>query len=334
MSTTGRVAEAEKVAVVYQAALTKLGAEMIAEALLLWRQRMPTTGGVPPAISWLREVTLLILAKRRQARTLARSYYRLHRALITGTTIPESATDQRARVTLNDLRSDFGALAGPEAPPVSVDDEVIEVDPIEGLDTDADRLDREAQREIQTALGNLGAMNLQRKLEEIDTEKPAAEVDDERQKAHDEAGARQAAAAERIALNGARSETWQTMNKDPKALGYIRLSRTGTPCGWCAMLISRGPVYRSTFTASTPEGGSFEDGDKYHDNCNCYAMPVFSKIDWETNPAYALNREYAEMWPKVTKGLGGKAALTAWRRYIRTTQKGAPEAPPTNAQEA
>lgn len=331
MSTTGRVAEAEKVAVVYQAALTKLGAEMIAEALLLWRQRMPTTGGVPPAISWLREVTLLILAKRRQARTLARSYYRLHRALITGTTIPESATDQRARVTLNDLRSDFGALAGPEAPPVSVDDEVIEVDPIEGLDTDADRLDREAQREIQTALGNLGAMNLQRKLEEIDTEKPAAEVDDERQKAHDEAGARQAAAAERIALNGARSETWQTMNKDPKALGYIRLSRTGTPCGWCAMLISRGPVYRSQQSA---ESAIYQDGDLYHDNCHCYAVPVFSKIDWETNPAYALNREYAEMWPKVTKGLGGEAALTAWRRYIRTTQRAQAAQPSTTAQEA
>lgn len=318
MSAASLAAEAEKATIAYQIALTKLGAAVIAEALLLWRRDMPTNS-VPPAAaaSWLRRVTALIMRRRTEARALARSYYRLERALRTGYTVAD-LSDSTKSVGLNQLREEFRTLAGPDAPTPGEDVE-IEVERIPDLDKDAASLDAAAELEVRTALGNLGAANLDRKFRAIDLNKPGTEVDTDRQKAHDEAGARQAAAAERIALNGARGELWNATSRDKRAVGYIRLSRTGTPCGWCAMLISRGPVYKSERSATTPEG--YQDGDLYHDNCHCYAVPVWTRADWQSNPLYALNREYQELWPKVTKGLGGDAALTAWRRFIRTQQR-------------
>lgn len=72
-------------------------------------------------------------------------------------------------------------------------------------------------------------------------------------------------------------------------MGYIRRSRTGTPCGFCAMLMSRGPVYRSAKTAANPE-------DKYHTNCDCEAVPVYNWSHWENDPSFELNRTFNSMW--------------------------------------
>jgi hypothetical protein len=95
------------------------------------------------------------------------------------------------------------------------------------------------------------------------------------------------------------------------------------------MLISRGPVYKSSRSAE------YADGDKYHDNCHCYAEPIFSRDQYAGSSLYALNRQYAGLWPTVTKGLSGKAALSAWRRFIRREHAVARSArPPTNVQEA
>jgi hypothetical protein len=115
-------------------------------------------------------------------------------------------------------------------------------------------------------------------------------------------------------MDGARGQVWSLAQRDPRVIGYVRLSRSGTPCGWCAMLISRGPVYKSQRTAE------YADGDKYHDNCHCYAEPVYGREQYGDSALYALNRRYEQLWPQVTKGLRGKAALSAWRRFIRQEQ--------------
>ncbi len=319
MSTASRAKEAEQATIAYQIALTKIGAAVIAEALNLWNRDMPINGAKYAAGAWMTKVTVLIQRRRDQARQLARAYYRLERALRTGYTVTSGPRDKATSIGLNDLRTEFRDLAGPEAPsPVAVDNPEVPVERLPEMDLDVKRQERDAVQEIRTVASALGPANLERKLDELDTEKPAAEVDEARQQAHEEAGARQAAAAERIALNGARSELWSATSRDKRAIGYIRLSRTGTPCGWCAMLISRGPVYKSKRTAETAVYG---DGDLYHDNCHCYAVPVYSRTEYQTSDLYALNREYQELWPEVTKGLGGAAALSAWRRYIRSTQK-------------
>ncbi|MCD2462450.1 hypothetical protein MBT42_02640 [Streptomyces sp. MBT42] len=216
--------------------------------------------------------------------------------------------DEEAPSSSSDLESEDGS-----------DEELdrILVEELDGLRADEERIEREAEEELRTVLEALGPNNLSKKVDQLDGGRPADEVDELRDEAHRQAGAQQAAAAERIAMNGGRSTVWNHASRDRRALGYIRLSRSGTPCGWCAMLISRGPVYRSESSAE------YSDGDKYHDNCHCYAEPVFSREQYSSSSAYELNRRYEELWPKVTRGLSGKAAVAAWRRFIRQEQKAA-----------
>ncbi|MFI5863555.1 hypothetical protein [Streptomyces sp. NPDC051546] len=354
-------AEAERAAIAFQVALTQIGAGTIADAMTLWED-VPVTSRASTATSWLRRAITMVMSRRRMSRDLARAYYRLARALRTGTTVADPYHPEPTYITLDVLRREFADLAGAtespqegrtgepesstpspsseaatsepgEASEDSEDEELdrILVEELEGLREAEEQIEREAERELRTALEALGPNNLQEKVDRIDGTRSADEVDNLREEAHRQAGARQAAAAERIAMNGGRSTVWNHMRCDQRALGYIRLSRSGTPCGWCAMLISRGPVYRSSRSAE------YADGDKYHDNCHCYAEPVFSREQYASSSTYELNRRYEELWPKVTRGLTGKAAVSAWRRFVRQEQKAAAQEarrPTSSVQEA
>lgn len=356
MTTAAKQAEADQASVAFQVALTQIGAGTVEEALRLW-QAVPVTARTATSTAWLRKAITLVMTRRRMSRDLARAYYRLARALRTGTTVADPYHREPTYVTLDVLRREFAELAGddpdgsleeseepsgssssiPSSPAASgpsveagrevqddsapeveddPDDDLILVEELPGLIEDETRIEREAEEEARVILDLLGPANLGRKTSAIDESKPATTVDKARDEAHQQAGARQAAAAERIVNNGGRSTVWNHMEQDRRVIGYIRLSRTGTPCGWCAMLISRGPVYRSQKAAE------YGDGDKYHDNCHCYAEPVFTRAQYDS-PAYELNRSYEELWPKVTRGLSGKAAVSAWRRFIRQQQKAA-----------
>jgi hypothetical protein len=354
VTSTARQAEADRAAVAFQTALNQIGAGTVEEALKLWGD-VPVTSRASTSASWLRRAITLVMGRRRQSRDLARAYYRLVRALRTGSTVADPYHPEPRYVTVTILRQEFNDLvqgaqrpqegrsdASPTKSPDSASsaatgqageaDEAALTDPdaeheaeldrilveeIEGLREAEDRIEREAEQELRTVLEALGSNNLQKKVDAIDGARSADEVDGLRDEAHRQAGAQQAAAAERVAMNGGRSTVWNHMQRDRRAIGYIRLSRTGTPCGWCAMLISRGPVYRSRNSAE------FADGDKYHDNCHCYAEPVFTREQYNGSSTYELNRRYEELWPKVTRGLSGKAAVTAWRRFIRQEQKAA-----------
>lgn len=215
------------------------------------------------------------------------------------------------------------------------DDELdrILLEEIEGLDAELEEAERLVEEEIERALQALGPANMDSKMASIEVteDDPPEELDTQREQAHTEAGNRQAATAAREVMNGARGTVYAIGDRDPKVIGFIRASRTGTPCGWCAMLISRGFVpkspsssmYRSAQGTGVQADGSivtYGDLDLYHDNCQCYAIPVFDRASL-AGDQFAINRKYAELWPIVTKGLGGKAALTAWRRFIRQEAK-------------
>ncbi|MFI9205283.1 hypothetical protein [Streptomyces sp. NPDC053048] len=359
MTRPTRQAETDEVSAAFHVALTQIGVQTTAEALALWADvpadlRAATAGG------WLRRAISLVMGRRRQARDLARAYYRLARALQTGSTVADPYHPEPTHVTLGDLRREFAALAGTYSPPTSSgadkaatgepgeastahkedpqpveegdpaapekgerqeledgDWEKILVEELKGLREEEERLERAAEEELRTVLDALGTQNLNRRLAGVDDQQPAKGADAARAEAHRQAGARQAAAASRVAMNGARSSNWTHMRRDRRALGYVRLSRTGTPCGWCAMLISRGPVYKSESSAT------FADGDKYHDGCHCYAMPVWSRDQYQSSELTALSRRYEALWPEVTKGHSGKAAVTVWRRFIRSKQRAA-----------
>lgn len=88
----------------------------------------------------------------------------------------------------------------------------------------------------------------------------------------------------RHALNGGRETSIRMIDSDRIALGWARAT-SGAPCAFCAMLASRGPVYKTALTA----GG---DGHRYHDACHCTVEPVYHP-DAEWPPGA---RRYQALW--------------------------------------
>jgi hypothetical protein len=72
------------------------------------------------AAAWLDQAVHLVLARREMSRDLAVAYYRLARALRTGTTIPDPYNPIPTSVTMEELRFEFKrAVGGPRRRPVS-----------------------------------------------------------------------------------------------------------------------------------------------------------------------------------------------------------------------
>lgn len=75
-------------------------------------------------------------------------------------------------------------------------------------------------------------------------------------------------------LTGGRTTIEHWAQKDQRATGWRRVS-DGDPCAFCAMLVTRGPVYTSEqkalFRAS--------DAKKYHPHCGCTVEVVYG--DWQ-----------------------------------------------------
>jgi hypothetical protein len=80
----------------------------------------------------------------------------------------------------------------------------------------------------------------------------------------------------RHAANGGRAALDQTRQADPVAVGYYRQTKAD-PCYFCAMLASRGVVYKE---GSFDESDARFEGDgkaKVHDHCVCFNRPVYMK---------------------------------------------------------
>jgi hypothetical protein len=73
-----------------------------------------------------------------------------------------------------------------------------------------------------------------------------------------------ARAGHRHALTGGRDTIQETIKRDPRALGYRRVT-SGSACKFCQMLADRGAVYKAT-TVDFPA----------HDGCSCSSEPVYA----------------------------------------------------------
>jgi hypothetical protein len=74
----------------------------------------------------------------------------------------------------------------------------------------------------------------------------------------------------RQTMMGGRLTVARTAGHDRRAVGWRRVT-DGNPCAFCAMLASRGPVYKDAASA---------DGIQYHAHCGCTAEPAYS-YDWK-----------------------------------------------------
>ncbi|MFC7753007.1 VG15 protein [Tsukamurella soli] len=139
--------------------------------------------------------------------------------------------------------------------------------------------------------------------------------------------------ATRMALTGGRKVVLQHQYLDKTIQGWERVTEPGC-CAFCAVLASRGPVFKeSTFpterlpdgsyaTRSRNTGKTFTSGVNdlsesavpaaVHNNCRCTLRPVFKN---EPQSFQAENKNLKKLWSDTTKGLHGKAALNAFRRF-------------------
>lgn len=352
MSTAAREAEARAADLAFQVALAQIGAGTVEDALALWRNLDPTDVAATTE-GWLTRAVRLILGRRRISRDLAMAYYRLARALRTGKTIADPFHPEPTYVTLGDLRRQFRELVadidyihqpqneaaqaaataaaggdgaqtgdefgglGPQAEPKAEDgdNDRIQLEQIERLREEEMRLETEAEKAAQRDLEQLGPIAMRGRLRDV---KPDTTLQDAQQRVSEEnrkAGARVAASSERLVLNGGRGSVWSYAGRDKRVVAWARVSLSGNPCHFCAMLISRGAIYKSEAAAT------YSDGDLYHDNCHCIAVPIYSKAQYETDPRFDQNRELERLWPIVTKGYGGTDARNAWRRYIEGARR-------------
>jgi hypothetical protein len=104
----------------------------------------------------------------------------------------------------------------------------------------------------------------------------------------------------RLAMSGGRDRIIAAVKADDRALGYARVG-SGHACGFCSMLISRGPVY-SKGTADF----------RAHDRCSCGARPVYRRADGWSPQAKALR----DLWGESTAGKSGRDALNAFRTAV------------------
>ena len=108
--------------------------------------------------------------------------------------------------------------------------------------------------------------------------------------------------ARRLILAGARDTTRATVDGSATILGYRRVT-SASPCSFCAMLASRGAVYKSERTAGA--------GDRYHDSCSCTQEPVYRRDRGESAP-------FAAEWQRAKAEAAGAGVRTdvAFRRLI------------------
>lgn len=99
----------------------------------------------------------------------------------------------------------------------------------------------------------------------------------------------------------------------PFAFARVTHPNKNGPCGFCAMLASRGPVYKSSESAGIR-------ADRYHDHCFCTCTPVFTSKHWEGKEQQT---EYERVYNEVVRDqdLHDVDARRAMDKYFREKQK-------------
>lgn len=78
----------------------------------------------------------------------------------------------------------------------------------------------------------------------------------------------------RLAEQGGRDALADARDNDPEVIGYYRKTDPD-PCGFCAMLASRGLVYTETRNSSRASRTwvDEQDPEQYHPDCHCQTLP-------------------------------------------------------------
>lgn len=140
---------------------------------------------------------------------------------------------------------------------------------------------------------------LEKKLILLDEPEPPADFDDfvvvlERKKVKQ---------AQKIEKAISRERPLQDVNRPVQ--GWARVATGDETCAWCLMLVSRGPVYKSSRTAGsrfdneTTVAAYYNDApvdeymNEWHTGCDCKVIPVFDEANW---PGMDAAQKALDLW--------------------------------------
>jgi hypothetical protein len=248
--------------------------------------------------AWVRAVMTLLRQYRRRSVELAEEYARAYRlAELPGSDpLPPSLVDPPAP-------------PAPDAPARETEEEIVA------------ELDAAAERSLQL-MGPLNVANRIRQAQPPERIERAVLV-------------QASGSAARHVAAGGRQRTMRVIRDDDQIEGYIRVTRED-PCSFCAMLASRGPVYKNEFTAGRVSNrrDTNTDGDvrgqfvgsgefKVHDHCRCWVEPVYVDTPRELWPGRAA--EFQDLWYATTEEYSGWDKAKAFRRVYEQLQRDARE---------
>ncbi len=320
------MAEAEIAALTasHRIAQSRLGARVAAGVMADW-QAMVRPGA--PAVSagrWVDASLGRIRPARGASEQLTVSYTRLHRALSTGHTLPPIGPGPATRrTTVGALRRDWAHTAGERYRPTPGDQRPVVVDDFDWPELDEQAMDDAAR----TSLWVTGPVHAEQRLDQAEEDRGRGRLDDagflaELDDLMQDSAATAGGAADREVLRGGRSMSEESARRDTRVIGWARVTDLD-PCAFCAMLASRGAVYKSRSSAGLAGGApvSLDDLTKYHDLCHCQIVPVYDRDGWVPSGSEA----WRDLWQDATDGRTGADARRAFARAVahrrRTTRR-------------
>jgi hypothetical protein len=332
----------ERITEQHRIAQARIAAEAAAAAQERWRQVSPTNMEGTATV-WLADSVAAQRTYRQRSRRLTADYIRLLRAFRTGETLPSpDGHVEGDTVTLGSLSSTF-ALSSRE--PRAHGDDAVRVTVDAGFQWP--QPDEEAEdRRALVSLITTGPVRAQRGIADLggatrgrlDDPDFMAELDAVMRNA----GVTAAGAAERDALMGGRDLQDATSRADRAVIGWARVT-DDDPCHFCALLASRGAVYRSFWSAryvgkasrrkaapaAPPDGWqdwspermaqweTRQGLNRFHDNCHCTLVPIYDRTDWVP----AASQGFRELYYESTRGLSGDQARAAFRQAIEARRR-------------
>jgi hypothetical protein len=102
-------------------------------------------------------------------------------------------------------------------------------------------------------------------------------------------------------MDGGRSTIAAATDRDPASYGFMRIT-DGNPCSFCAMIASRGAVYKTAANAG--------EARKWHNKCGCTVAPAFTP-----NPEIdRVASEAQDVYYAATKGVPNPERAAAFRK--------------------
>lgn len=168
------------------------------------------------------------------------------------------------------------------------------------VDLDSDLADIESSADIVRQLHSAGAARTKKRI--------ARGV--EPQEALETSASAVATTSQRLVAEGGRRPLAREVSQGRNgAVGYARVM-DADPCPFCAMLASRGAVYRSDAFESSAALFSGDGKFKVHDGCGCTLEPIYGRRVTDLPPGSA---ELAKEWADVAAGQPDPFAY--WRRW-------------------